>query len=531
MENTNIKYELYSEKDAEAVAALMKSNSFWIGKYDENLTGEKFIDYQRKKGTIFAVVGKSGGRAVSYVAVYKTGGQKVANKNQAFACALIIDSKFQMSVFSISDMFSLLMTELVKRGYNDLICEVAKDNYPSFYMMRKCGFVIINEEPTLYGDYILHNYLPSIIKLADRIDYADSNVFPQIMQKLDKKDLYHAEKLIDGRFISIECKAKKKSYSLYIDTLSGNICGMHRKESMQKIWPTDRNLSAYKIENLGEDAKSITVMLISNGTVTKTEVFGKGSFEVEIPKDTDKFAFKIEGEPETYTFLVDEIRKSGEKKEEQNVIKLNDFGFEEKSAFLACGDGNGHAVPFKEMWPHACAPYIDGIFIPRFDKNISIEKISDNKIKVTEKTEDFVMTRHYNADGDKMKIHTNVKMLSEKPMQPMFHFALYDLGYDMDILLEDKTKANRKYNPEDGHCVTEEMIFLDFLKNSYSEKNFEEIDIKFDSVPNAVYKIKTDKKAKCFCQLNYLGIKYDEEIYGGKKEADFGTVTIEKVNC
>ncbi len=60
MENTNIKYELYSEKDAESVAALMKSNSFWIGKYDENLTGEKFIDYQRKKGTIFAVVGKSG---------------------------------------------------------------------------------------------------------------------------------------------------------------------------------------------------------------------------------------------------------------------------------------------------------------------------------------------------------------------------------------------------------------------------------------------------------------------------------------
>ena len=29
-----------------------------IGKFDKNLTGEKFVDYQRRKGTIFGIVGK-----------------------------------------------------------------------------------------------------------------------------------------------------------------------------------------------------------------------------------------------------------------------------------------------------------------------------------------------------------------------------------------------------------------------------------------------------------------------------------------
>ena len=62
---SKITYEFYKETDAEAVASLMRNNQFWIGKYDENLTGEKFVDYQRKKGTIFGIVGKKDDKVVS----------------------------------------------------------------------------------------------------------------------------------------------------------------------------------------------------------------------------------------------------------------------------------------------------------------------------------------------------------------------------------------------------------------------------------------------------------------------------------
>lgn len=527
---SKITYEFYSEKDAAAVAELMRNNKFWIGKFDENLTGEKFVDYQRRKGTIFGIVGKKNDKVVSYVAAYKTGGQKVANKNQAFICALIIDQKYRMSVFSITDMFSLLIKELVNLGYNDLICEVAKDNYPSFYMMRKCGFVIIDEQPTLYGDYVLHNYLPGVIKLADRIEYADSDALPEIIQKLDKKNLYRAEEIIDNRFINIDCKAKKEEYSLYIDTLSGNIASVHMRDANFKIWPCDRNLTGYTFDNFDTVPKAVTVEFLRKDVVTKTQKFETEHFEIQLTDDIDKISFYVEGDVDKYTFFVEEMREQGRYKFEQTTIKLNDFEIEEKSAFLTCAKDDKQFALFKEMWPHICAPYIEGIFIPNYKKNISIEPIGDNRIVVTEKTEDYVLTREYKSFGKRVEISTKAKMLSKKQVQPMFQFALYDLSYNMDILLDDKSVANRKYDPEDGHCVTEEMIFLNFLQHDYSNKYFKQIDISFDSMPKTVYRIKTNKLAKCFCQLNYLGIEYNRKIYKGKNEIDFGTITIERID-
>lgn len=527
---SKITYEFYSENDAEAVAGLMRSNQFWIGKYDENLTGEKFIDYQRKKGTIFGIVGKKDGNVVSYVAAYKTGGQKVANKNQAFICALIIDKKFRMSVFSISDMFSLLIKELVSQGYNDLICEVAKDNYPSFYMMRKCGFVIIDENPTIYGDYVLHNYLPGVIKLANRLEYADSDALPEIMQKLDKKNLYRAEKIIDSRFIHIAVRAKKEEYSLYIDTFSGNIAGVHMYNEKFKIWPCDKELTAYTFDNDNGETKKVTVEYIAHGNVLESQEYHVNHFTLQIPEYVEKVSFQIEGDDDKYTYFIGEMREQGRYEFEQKAITLNGFALEEKSAFLSCGSTEERGPLFKEMWPHVCAPYIEGIFRPNYEKNISIESVAENKLTITEQTADYVLTRQYKAYGSKIEISTKAKMLSKKPTQPMFQFALYDLSYNMNILLDDKSTCSRKYDPEDGHCTTEEMIFLNFLKHSYSEKNFKQIDISFDSMPNATFRIKTDKPAKCFCQLNYLGIDYSRKLYKGKTDIDFGTITIERIN-
>ena len=527
---SKISYEFYSETDAEAVAALMRSNQFWIGKYDENLTGEKFIDYQRRKGTIFGIVGKKDGKVVSYVAAYKTGGQKVANRNQAYICALIIDKKYRMSVFSINDMFSLLIKELITQGYNDLICEVAKDNFASFYMMRKCGFVIIDENPTMYGDYVLHNYLPGVIKLADRLEYADSEALPEIMQKLDKKNLYRAEKIIDSRFIHIECRAKKEEYSLYIDTLSGNIAGVNMYTEKFKIWPCDKDLKAYTFDNDNDDGKKVTVAYLANGAILETQEHCENHFTLQIPENVEKVSFQIEGDDDKYTYFIGEMREEGRYAFAQKSISLNSFFWEEKSAFLSCASTQEHSSLFKEMWPHVCAPYIEGIFRPNYEKNVSIESAGENKLTVTEKTADYILTRQYKACGNKIEISSTVKMLSKKPVQPMFHFALYDLSYNMNILLEDKTTCNRKYDPEDGHCTTEEMIFLNFLKHSYSEKNFKQIDISFGGTDNSVYRIKTNKPAKCFCQLNYLGIEYSRKLYKGKTEIDFGTITVERID-
>ncbi len=526
---SKITYEFYDEKDAAAVAELMKKNQFWIGKFDKDLTGEKFIDYQRKKGTIFGIVGKKNDKVVSYVAAYKTGGQKVANKNQAFICALIIDRKYRMSVFSIADMFSMLIKELIHLGYNDLICEVAKDNYPSFHMMRKCGFVIIDANPTLYGDYVLHNYLPGIIKLANRIDFASSDSLPELMQKLDKKNLYRAEEIIDGRFIKINGKTKKETLTLYIDTLSGNIAGVDMRNAKFKIWPEDNQFRHYRFENSGDTPRKVEVELWNNHKLVSHQIFEEKTFTVELPENIEKITFKPENDANAYTFYIKEMIQQERYQSAQESLPLNNFSLQEKSAFLSCAKNNGQISLFKEMWPHICAPYIEGIFIPNYEKNIVINRVDENQIIVTEHTDDYELTRKYKTAQNRIDIHTTVKMLSEKKVQPMFQFALYSLDYNCDITLEDKTVANRKYEPEDGHSVTEEMIFLNFLEQEYSKKNFEQIDLSFACIPESVYRIKTENPAKCFSQLNYLGIEYDQAVYSHKKEIDFGNITIEQI--
>lgn len=519
---SKIKYEFYDEtKDAAAVASLMKKNQFWVGKFDKNLTGEKFIDYQRKKGTIFGVVGKVDGEIVSYVGAYKTGGQKVANKNQAFVCALIIDHKYQKAMFTIQDMFSMIIKELLSRGYNDFICEVSKDNYASFYMMRKLGFVIIDEHRTLYGDYVLHNYLPGVIKLSNRMDYVDSDSVPQNMQKIDKNNLYRAEKLIDERFIQIDCKSRKKEHTLFIDTLSGNIAGLHMKKAQIKIWPMDRDFNSYSFDDFSDTFRKSCVEITYKDQRKEIIDMDSSHTEFEVGNHVDTISLIVDGCDDHYTFFIDEMRDLGRYKFEQKLIELDSFSFEEKSAFLACGSY------FKEMWPHMCAPYIEGIFIPNYKKGILLEKVNKQKLIAKEDKEDYFLEREYVASDNKIDIRSKVTFKSNKKVQPMFQFALYDLSYDMKIYLEDGTVAYRKFDFEDGHMVTEEMIFLDFLEQDYSKVLVDQIEISFES--NVKYRIYFEKSVTCFAQMNYLGVVYDEKLYKDQKEIDFGNITIEKI--
>ena len=267
---------------------------------------------------------------------------------------------------------------------------------------------------------------------------------------------------------------------------------------------------------------------LSGDEVVFSKDYEEKHFTLEIPETVDKVSFKIEGDEDTYTYFIGEMREQGRYEFAQSSVALNDFAIEERSAFLSYGkDGT---PLFKEMWPYICAPYIEGIFRPNYEKAVSIERVGEKRLVVTETKADYALTREYKAYGNKVEISTKAKVLNSKATQPMFQFALYDLSYSMNILLEDKTTCLRRYDPEDGHCVTEEMIFLDFLKQGYSDKYFKQIDLSFETIPNKVFRIKTDKAAKCFCQLNYLGIEYSRKVYKGQSEIDFGTITIECID-
>ena len=518
-----IKYEFYNEDvDTKSVVDLMKRNQFGLAKFDKNLTVEKFIDYQHKKGTIFGVVGKKDGVVVSYVAAYKTGAQKVVEKNQVYVGRLIIDKKYRMNLFSIKDMFGLVIEELQSRGYNDFICKIAKENIASFYMMRKLGFVILDEQRTVFGFYVLHNYLISATKLFNRKDYVNRDSLANHMQKLDKRNLYRAESLIDGRFIHINTKSGKKNYFLCIDTLSGDIAGVYLKECKIKIWPCNPNFTSYYFEDENNLLKKCAIEFVDRDGNYEVQYIENKYLQFDVSEDINTMTLKIEGDEDTYTFRLDEMRKFGEKQKRLEDISLNQFSFEPQSGFLALGSC------FKEMWPHICAPYIEGVMGPNYDKKISLEKRGQT-LTAREYKEDYILERIYTEKDNGVEIKTRASILSEKKVQPMFQFGLYDLSYNMNIFLEDGTKENRKFNLKERCQVNDEMIFVDFLQKDYSKKQVQKIEINFDSKPNTTYRIQFNQNVRCFCHMNYLGIVYDEQVYTNKKNVDFGSILIEEV--
>lgn len=521
---SKIKYTFYDEiNDTNSVVDLMKRNQFGLAKFDPNLTKEKFIDYQHKKGTLFAVVGKKDGEVISYVAAYQTGAQKVMHANQVYVGRLIIDKKYRLNLFSVKDMFGLVIKELVSRGYNDFICKIKKENLASFYMMRKLGFVILDEKRTLFDFYVLHNYLISAGKLFNRKDYINRDNLANSMQKLNKQHLYQTEKLIDGRFIHIDCKSSIRNYFLCIDTFSGNIAGIEFKDAKLKIWPKDASFQSYSFEDENKVRKNCVIELVDQNQKMTIKRMNHTHEIFNLSDSIDTMTLKIEGDVDTYTFQMDEMRSFSKLKEEMYKIQMGNFSFEKESGFLGFHSG------FKEMWPHICAPYIEGILGPNVNKKLHIEK-NERGLSVKEEKEAYTLFREYVVEKNKMEIKSKAIKQSDQKMQPMFQFALYDLSYDIKIDLEDGSSVHRIFDLTEKNKVNDEMIFVDFMQKEYSKKYVKSIEIQFLSNPLVSYRLSFEKAVRCFCQMNYLGIVYDEKVYKDQKEIDFGSITIEEIN-
>ena len=71
------------------------------------------------------------------MAAYKLGSQRAANSRQIVMSGLIIDEAYRSSVFSLSDMFMLVLVKVREMGCTEMISEVGKNNKLSLFMMRE----------------------------------------------------------------------------------------------------------------------------------------------------------------------------------------------------------------------------------------------------------------------------------------------------------------------------------------------------------------------------------------------------------
>ncbi len=223
---TVIQYSYFEDKDADGVAALMVKNNFWMGKYNRSLDRETFREYQNAKGFCFGVVGKIDDKYVTYVAAYKLGSQGAANSRQIVMSGLIIDESYRSSVFFLSDMFMLVLAKVREMGCTEMISEVGKNNKLSLFMMKKTGFVVLDDRPTIYGEVILRNYLPAILDCVWSDSMPDTNSLVNGMQSINKRNLLQPVEYLNSHVIITTWSVGKDRFEFLIDIISGEVVGI-----------------------------------------------------------------------------------------------------------------------------------------------------------------------------------------------------------------------------------------------------------------------------------------------------------------
>ena len=95
---------------------------------------------------IFGIVGKDGDKVANYLACYTVGGQRVCAPGELLVGIILVDKKYRAAVFSIAEMFNLLLEKAVELGYRVLLTEIGKTNLASLLLNRKTGALLLDAD-------------------------------------------------------------------------------------------------------------------------------------------------------------------------------------------------------------------------------------------------------------------------------------------------------------------------------------------------------------------------------------------------
>ncbi|MDR2024147.1 MAG: hypothetical protein LBQ71_13100 [Hungatella sp.] len=526
------RYVFYQNEDIPELVAMLKKNNFYLARLCPSITPEKFEEVQVKRGLLFAGIARNDGDIIAYMAVYKNGCLKIAKQNQVYISSMLIDCKFHKSLYTLMDLYSLVMSEILKRGYTDIVAEVNENNLSSLFLLRKFGFILMNNKPDLYENLVLHNYAYGISKFIAENESGELNIsralscFPVVNKRLAKSE----DPVCYDKYIEQNYKCREREMCILINIHTGYACGIEMHHIL-KVYPVNSRKKMYLIENRLNIRQSVKIfqycrkkMIYFQEITLNTE----DQVEWKIMDKTDKFIITGVELKFSICFYPKEDMEKDQKEDRINF---------DETRRLDCRTGifqlyHGTGMFFKEMWPCVTYPYLVGHLVPKhYELNHGIFK--NGKCETEEITEQFILNRIYCVEKNKVSISTRMILKNKEiKIDPLFHIMLDDLQYRCQFTTE-KSFVEKRFNSEDKIFCNEEVIYEDFLKENYTTERLKEIKIQ---AGKNVYQIYMEKPAACFYQFNYIGFKvYKQSDYykdGWKAEngrIDFGTITIEKL--
>lgn len=504
-----IVYSYYTDADAEAVAALFTRNQFYMGKYEPEMTGARFTENQQKKGMIFGIVGKDGDKVANYLACYTVGGQRVCAPGELLVGIILVDKKYRAAVFSIAEMFNLLLEKAVELGYRVLLTEIGKTNLASLLLNRKTGALLLDAEPTIHGELVLYNYMPALIRHVCTDDILETDVMPSLLSHVGKKDLLTPTPVDAQGCLEMHGKANGYDYVFTVERATALVVGSFIENvfyARQEL--RDRHVLRYCA--YCEKAATAKLTFVGrDGTEKKLEkTCPLGKMQTfTAPSDCAHILLE---DPDHQCIYRYDVQVQPPKRPKSRAVAP--FTMQENSGYLYCGAG------LFELWPCFTYPYLEGAIVPNENKALSFTFVNKRLFTATAEVNGVRIERRYDLRQDgRAAISTKIDNPEGKMLDPLFHFGFTETQRSCTVYLTDGTVMTKKR--DNTEYMFPELPYHDYQKQPYSEKTFDRIEVTSD---DGTFVITTDVPSRCFFHRNYLRLLPETDA------TDFGTVFIEK---
>jgi len=505
-------YRLFRNDDAGAVANLLNRNRFYAGRH-KVVSAEDFLEIQRCRGTLFLVVAIKEDEVIGIAGAYHTGNQQVANMHQIYLGTYLIDNRHRNSYAVIIGMFEVMMIQLQKSDYKELLAIVLPHNTQSYFLLLKYGFFLDDGAPNVFGRWTLRNMSAALGKFADMSDAGDESgatshdEFFFRLPIVDKKEARKGQgkQRLYEKYVECGYMYGKTKVLLLIDTVNYKVDGLHAPKQV-KVLPAFSEIGKYTVENL---LKSMPLTI----TVHKPETVESGrddiSYDitiqpeqtvvVECPKEMDVLKLKIEGN--WYCFYPYELIDMPALKAPLNMeCGRFSVSFDQNTGFMSISQARDDAILAKLIWPCATIPYVEGVVTPRI-KELHVQEL-DGKIVAIEETEQYSLTRTFQINDGKLNVVTmltcsdkcqEVRPISQIYAEPgIMGCKLNFLGEEVVFGASDIKHEGYEFN---------DYSFWDASPERYAGLTCKSIDLQY---PSSTIEIIPDKTSKPVFNVSIL---------------------------
>lgn len=454
---------------------------------------------------LFSVVAEKEHDLIGFLAVYKTGCQRIAMENEVFISSFLIDKKYRNAYYTLYDMFLFAVEEIIKRGYTIISSEVTYDNTLSLHILKKVGFVLLDNVPDIYNNFVLHNYVYGMTRLLEIDSNKDKSTLLKLLPYVKRKELLKTNDTISKKLVWQTYILPCGLSNVLFEINSGNPVGIEITNKFKCI-PNMKSSCCYMLYNLSNETQNIHISSEEYRITITLEAHTRK--QIEIP--TQYKRLKILLKNLNYKFNLDVMKSYNNI---DSIKKLNNsFKIDYKTGVLSIINKN---LKLREIWPSLTSPYLTAGIIPNSFAKSDYYQINSNEFALIEKRNNIVIKRIYLYNEDCILISTYYNSLAPIKIDPFYQIVLDDLNYTCEFKLNDKMLYSTKYDSKDRNSYTEEIMFENFKHNGNAFNDVEAI-IKYNDIK---YNIIFPKNTKIFLNCNCIVVR--QNINATKPNDDF----------